>query len=114
MHLKDNVSVELKKESNHQKKIETKKTKDYHFENPIKKRRRRKNIKKVTRCEHVNEPYYSKGLCTNCYHRFGRVKKSTDCEHKDRKMYARKVCKGCYLKIYHRSKQQSEELTLAR
>ena len=27
---------------------------------PIKKRRRRKNIKKVTKCEHINEPYYSK------------------------------------------------------
>ena len=103
MYLKDNESVELCHENQPSKKTAHKKV-DKTLSNPAKKRRRRKNIKKVTRCEHVNEPYYSKGLCTNCYHRFGRVKKSTDCEHKDRKMYARKVCKGCYLKIYHRSK----------
>lgn len=71
----------------------------------IRKRQRRQNIKKVSKCEHIDAPYYSKGLCTNCYHRFGRVKKATACEHHERKLYARQVCKGCYLRIYHRGKK---------
>lgn len=56
-------------------------------------------------CEHVNEKYYSRGLCKNCYHKGGRVKLATDCEHTDRKLYARKVCKGCYLRVFFRGKR---------
>lgn len=61
-------------------------------------------MKKITQCEHTNAKYYSKGLCSNCYHRFGRVKKATGCEHTDRKLYARKVCKACYLSLFHKTK----------
>ena len=56
----------------------------------------------VTKCEHTNEKYYSRGLCKNCYHRLGRIKMATACPHRDRKLYARHVCKGCYLRIFHR------------
>lgn len=65
----------------------------------------RKVKKQVTECEHVDEKYYSRGLCKNCYHKSGRVKLAVDCAHTDRKLYARKVCKGCYLRIFFRGQR---------
>lgn len=61
--------------------------------------------KTITDCEHVNEKFYSRGMCKNCYHKSGRVKLATDCVHTDRKLYARRVCKGCYLRIYFRGQK---------
>jgi hypothetical protein len=69
----------------------------------------RKIEKKVTKCEHVNEKYYSRGLCKNCYHKSGRIKLATDCPHTDRKLYARNVCKGCYLRIFFRRNKNSSK-----
>lgn len=53
------------------------------------KRTYRKNVSKITDCEHVDAQFYSKGLCKNCYHKRGRVKLATGCQHKARKLYAR-------------------------
>ena len=39
----------------------------------------RKIQKTVTKCEHVDEKYYSRGLCKNCYHKSGRIKLAVDC-----------------------------------
>lgn len=73
-------------------------------EQPKKARRPRRQNKiknKITRCEHVDAKYYSKGMCKNCYHRLGRVKLATACKHTNRKLYARNLCKGCYLRLYN-------------
>jgi len=69
----------------------------------------RKIEKKVDKCEHVHEKYYSRGLCKNCYHKLGRIKLAIDCPHTDRKLYARNVCKGCYLRIFFRQNKLSDK-----
>jgi hypothetical protein len=68
-------------------------------------RRIRKN-KKITECPHVNETFYSKGMCRNCYHAKGRKKPASKCEHTTRPNYALGLCKNCYLKKYHKERRQ--------
>ena len=75
-------------------------------------RRKPKQKRKVTLCEHTHEEYYSKGLCKNCYHRKGRVKLASLCPHPQRKLYARGVCKGCYLKLNSNKKDKRASITL--
>ena len=67
--------------------------------------KRIKKNKRVTDCPHVDEPYYSKGMCRNCYNARGRKKPSTACEHSNRPNYALGLCKNCYLKKYHRARK---------
>lgn len=60
----------------------------------------------ISKCEHVDEEYYAKGMCKNCYHNKGeRSKFATKCGHTDRFHYARGLCKGCYLSKYHKNKK---------
>ena len=60
----------------------------------------------ITKCEHIDEEYYAKGMCKNCYHNKGeRSKFATKCGHNDRFHYARGLCKGCYLSKYHKNKK---------
>lgn len=42
--------------------------------------------KKEIHCGHNDKEHYAKGLCNNCYHRYGRNKKPWLCIHK--KLYA--------------------------
>ena len=43
----------------------------------------------IDACPHTDEPFYSKGMCHNCYHYRGRVKPATECAHTERPNYAR-------------------------
>jgi hypothetical protein len=63
--------------------------------------RRSRKIRKVMTCAHPYRKYYAKGMCTNCYHKFGRVKKATKCPHSESNMYAKGMCQTCYLHHYH-------------
>ncbi len=54
----------------------------------------------ISKCLHVDQPYYAKGLCAYCYHRKGRQKLATHCFHADCPSYAFGMCKKCYLKQY--------------
>lgn len=49
---------------------------------------RKKNA--ITKCEHTDAKYYAKGMCTNCYFKFGREKRATCCP--DKPNYAKGVC----------------------
>ena len=49
---------------------------------------RKKNV--ITKCEHTDQKYYAKGMCTNCYFKFGREKRATCCP--DKPKYAKGVC----------------------
>jgi hypothetical protein len=51
------------------------------------------------------EPFYSKGMCRNCYHARGRKKPSQNCDHINRPNYALGLCKNCYLKQYHKERR---------
>lgn len=62
---------------------------------------RAKKFRKVMMCAHPYRKYYAKGMCNNCYHKFGRVKHAWHCDHSDQKLYAKGVCQGCYLQRYH-------------
>lgn len=71
---------------------------------PTKRKRRKSHPKKVTQCAHTEKPYYSKGMCFNCYHSVGRIKLASTCGHSDRKLYALGACKACYLENFRRRK----------
>lgn len=49
---------------------------------------RKKNV--ITKCGHTDQKYYAKGMCTNCYFKFGREKRATCCP--DKPKYAKGVC----------------------
>lgn len=49
---------------------------------------RKKNA--ITKCEHIDQKYYAKGMCTNCYFKKGREKRATCCP--DKPKYAKGVC----------------------
>ena len=62
--------------------------------------------KLITKCAHVDEEYYAKGMCKKCYHNKGeRGKYATKCGHEDKYHYARGLCKGCYLFEYHKDRK---------
>ena len=50
----------------------------------------------ISKCPHTDRPYYSKGMCVNCYGVYGRTKQATQCPHPDRLMYAKGKCLSCY------------------
>jgi len=54
------------------------------------KRLSRKRIKKVNNCGHPDKEHYAKGMCSNCYHKYGRTKKPWKCTHD--KLYACGLC----------------------
>ena len=62
---------------------------------------RKKNA--ITKCEHTDAKYYAKGMCTNCYFKFGREKRATCCP--DKPKYAKGVCHNCYMKKYSKDKR---------
>lgn len=70
--------------------------------------KRIKKTKKITNCPHTNAPFYSKGMCRNCYHARGRKKPATACEHSDKPNYALGLCKNCYLKKYHQARRKTD------
>ena len=61
-------------------------------------------FRKKTSCGHDDRPHYAKGLCSNCYHRFGRVKKPWRCPHE--KLYAAGMCQNCYINDYNRKRRE--------
>ena len=52
----------------------------------------------ITKCQHIDQPYYAKGMCNKCYLKIGRNKLATKCAHGNRMMYAKQKCKSCYVK----------------
>lgn len=69
--------------------------------------KRIKKTKKITACPHTSKPFYSKGMCRNCYHARGRKKPANQCEHSSRPNYALGLCKNCYLKKYHEDRKKA-------
>lgn len=58
--------------------------------------------KLITKCKHVDDEYYAKGMCKKCYHNKGeRSKYAYSCGHNEDFHYARGLCKKCYLTEYH-------------
>jgi hypothetical protein len=55
-------------------------------------------------CGHEDRPHYAKGMCSNCYHRYGRVKKPWRCNHE--KLYAAGMCQNCYINDYNRKRRE--------
>ena len=66
----------------------------------------RQRNKTNTECEHTDRKHYAKGMCSWCYHKYGRVKKSWACPHEDKVMYAQGMCQSCYLHRYHKNKRE--------
>lgn len=66
---------------------------------------RKKNM--ITKCEHTDQKYYAKGMCTNCYFKKGREKRATCCP--DKPKYAKGVCQNCYMKKYSKGKRQQNK-----
>jgi len=65
-----------------------------------------KHRKVITLCPHIDQEYYAKGMCRNCYHNRGkRTKKASKCLHTDRDHYAKGLCKNCYLHFFHIKKK---------
>ena len=60
--------------------------------------------KKMTNCGHLEREHYAKGMCSNCYHRYGRTKKPWLCTHD--KLYACGLCQNCYINKYNQVKRQ--------
>lgn len=69
-------------------------------EGPSSQHRKRKEI---TSCDHTDREFYAKGMCKNCYHKWGRNKPATCCASK--KMYAKGLCQNCYMKQYGKVKR---------
>ena len=80
----------------------TKRSKGEGAEEPV---IRKKNA--ITKCEHTDAKYYAKGMCTNCYFKFGREKRATCCP--DKPKYAKGVCHNCYMKKYSKDKRQQNK-----
>lgn len=60
--------------------------------------------KKVVKCGHDDKAHYAKGLCNNCYHKYGRTKKPWNCPHE--KLYAGGMCQNCYINMYNKKKRE--------
>ena len=59
--------------------------------------------KKVNSCGHQDKEHYAKGMCSNCYHKYGRTKKPWNCPHE--KLYANGMCQNCYINTYNRKRR---------
>ena len=62
--------------------------------------------KKINKCGHEDKSHYAKGMCNNCYHKFGRNKKPWNCPHN--KLYAAGMCQNCYINNYNRKKREEK------
>lgn len=65
----------------------------------------KKSEKNVNTCGHPERKHYAKGMCNNCYHKYGRVGKPDLCEHDV--LYAKGLCQKCYLVKYNQQKSVS-------
>jgi len=63
--------------------------------------------KNVNTCGHPERKHYAKGMCNNCYHKYGRVGKPDLCEHDV--LYAKGLCQKCYLVKYNQQKALSSK-----
>lgn len=63
--------------------------------------------KKINKCGHDDKQHYAKGLCNNCYHKFGRTKKPWNCPHQ--KLYAAGMCQNCYINNYNKKKRLNRD-----
>lgn len=63
--------------------------------------------KKINKCGHDDKQHYAKGLCNNCYHKYGRTKKPWNCPHD--KLYAAGMCQNCYINNYNRKKRLTRD-----
>ena len=70
-------------------------------------KKKKRNEKLCTKCPHINEPHYAKGMCSNCYHSKGRSKKPWNCSHINKSHYALGLCQNCY-QIQYIKKQNIE------
>lgn len=63
--------------------------------------------KKVNNCGHSEREHYAKGMCNNCYHKYGRTKKPWNCPHD--KLYANGMCQNCYINTYNRKRREEKQ-----
>lgn len=61
----------------------------------------------ITKCPHTDQKYYAKGMCVNCYFKFGREKRAICCP--DKPKYARDLCQNCYMKKYSKGKRKQNK-----
>lgn len=62
---------------------------------------------KLNKCGHEDKSHYAKGMCNNCYHKYGRTKKPWNCSHS--KLYAAGMCQNCYINNYNRKKREEKQ-----
>jgi len=60
----------------------------------------------ITKCPHLHQKHFAKGMCNHCYHRYGRNRMATSCIHKNRMNYAKGKCQNCYINDYNRNKRE--------
>lgn len=80
------------------------------IENVSTKRKRNSLIKirkKINKCGHEDKSHYAKGMCNNCYHKYGRNKKPWNCPHD--KLYAAGMCQNCYINNYNRKRREEKQ-----
>ena len=63
--------------------------------------------KKINKCGHEDKSHYAKGMCNNCYHKYGRNKKPWNCPHD--KLYAAGMCQNCYINNYNRKRREEKQ-----
>lgn len=63
--------------------------------------------KKINMCGHEDKQHYAKGLCNNCYHKYGRTKRPWNCPHE--KLYAGGMCQNCYINSYNKKKRLTKD-----
>ncbi|KAM3140525.1 hypothetical protein pb186bvf_007337 [Paramecium bursaria] len=68
----------------------------------------KKISKRVNECGHSDKEHYAKGMCNNCYHKFGRNKKPWICGHE--KLYAQGLCQNCYINKYNQKRRTNEKI----
>ncbi|CAD8077542.1 unnamed protein product [Paramecium primaurelia] len=65
----------------------------------------KKISKRDNNCGHPEREHYAKGMCSNCYHKYGRTKKPWICGHQ--KLYAQGLCQNCYINQYNQKKREA-------
>lgn len=53
-------------------------------------------LMKISKCPHISQRHYAKGMCSNCYHSKGRTKHPWRCSHISKPLYAKGLCQNCY------------------
>ncbi|CAD8078893.1 unnamed protein product [Paramecium sonneborni] len=64
----------------------------------------KKISKRNNNCGHPEKEHYAKGMCNNCYHKYGRTKKPWICGHD--KLYAQGLCQNCYINKYNQKRRE--------